>query len=214
MKNNMKTKRLNIEYRLPNTRAGFTLLFAALVGSLVIAVGIAILDITLKQLSLSAAGRESQQAFFSADAGTECALYLDRGAGYGDCRLGFFRTPSSTVQSGTVCGVAYSEAAPHMNSDDDIQCFGKRIFITPKAPSQGGNSIESTFYLDTERSVDVPGSSATNADMCFEVSVLKTIDTSPNASASGTTIIESRGYNTCNTDAVNRFERAVRTVNN
>lgn len=190
---------------------GFTLLFASLIGALVIAVGLAILDITIKQLTLASAGRESQQAFYSADAGTECALYLDRGAGYSDCRLGFFRTPSTTAQSGmTVCGVNYSASAPHMNTPNDMQCFGKQITVTH---IQNANSVENTFFLDNTLNAD-SGTDATNADMCFAVSVLKTIETSSNATASGTTIIESRGYNTCNVDSVNRFERAIRTVNN
>jgi hypothetical protein len=201
------------QFRAKMKQAGFTLLFASLIGSLVIAVGLAILDITLKQLTLASAGRESQQAFYSADAGTECALYLDRGAGFSDCRLGFFGTPSTTAQGGmSVCGVAYSASAPHMNAPDDIQCFGRRIDITR---IQHLNSIENTFYLsDDPLSPAANGSDSTNDNMCFEVSVLKTIDTAQNAVASGTTIIESRGYNTCDVDTPNRFERAIRTVNN
>ncbi|MDP2593587.1 MAG: pilus assembly PilX N-terminal domain-containing protein [bacterium] len=58
---------------------GFTLLFAVLVGSLMLSIGIAILNISLKEMELSVAGRESQFAFYAADTGAECALFWDRG---------------------------------------------------------------------------------------------------------------------------------------
>lgn len=58
--------------------AGFTLLLAALAGSLLFSAGIAIANIALRELALSSAGRESQFAFYAADTGAECALYWDR----------------------------------------------------------------------------------------------------------------------------------------
>lgn len=57
--------------------AGFTLLLAALVGSIVLAIGSSIFVIAQKQLILSSIGRESQFAFYAADTGAECALYWD-----------------------------------------------------------------------------------------------------------------------------------------
>ena len=60
-----------------NTKAGFTLLFAVLVTSLALSIGIAIFNISLKELILSSAGRESQLAFFAADSGAECVLFWD-----------------------------------------------------------------------------------------------------------------------------------------
>lgn len=56
---------------------GFTLLFAVLIGSLLFTLGISISNIALKEIVLSAAGKNSERAFFSADTGTECALYWD-----------------------------------------------------------------------------------------------------------------------------------------
>lgn len=48
-----------------------------LITSIVLAVGISILNITLKEFLLSGIARESEKAFYAADAGMECALYLD-----------------------------------------------------------------------------------------------------------------------------------------
>ncbi len=56
---------------------GFTLLLAALVSTIVLALGAAIYGIAVKELALSSLGRDSQFAFFAADTGAECALYWD-----------------------------------------------------------------------------------------------------------------------------------------
>ena len=181
---------------------GFTLLFAALVGALVIAVGMAILNITLKQLILASAGKASQQAFYAADAGVECALYLDRGSGLPGCELGVFGTPSTTLSSGySVCGVD-SASAPYIHTED-IECFGHTIDFTPTPRPSALNptSVENTFAITTN--------TGNNEDLCFTVTVLKSL----NDGTATTTVIESRGYNTCNQNAANRFERAIRTVN-
>jgi hypothetical protein len=61
----------------PKRNKGFALLIAVLVSSVVLAVGISMLNITLKEYLFSGIGRESEIAFYSADAGMECALYWD-----------------------------------------------------------------------------------------------------------------------------------------
>jgi len=59
------------------TERGFTLLLAALVSSIVLALGSSIFLIAQKQVLLSSLGRDSQFAFYAADAAAECALYWD-----------------------------------------------------------------------------------------------------------------------------------------
>ena len=56
---------------------GFTILLAALVASLVLAIGISVFTIAQKQVILSSLGRNSQYAFYAADTGAECGLYWD-----------------------------------------------------------------------------------------------------------------------------------------
>ncbi len=60
-----------------NTKRGFTLLLAALVASIVLALGSSIFTIAKKQVTLSSLGRDSQFAFYAADTAAECALYWD-----------------------------------------------------------------------------------------------------------------------------------------
>jgi len=57
---------------------GFTLLIAVLVAGILLAIGLAIFNITIKELLISSSGRDSQFAFYAADSGTECALYWDQ----------------------------------------------------------------------------------------------------------------------------------------
>jgi Tfp pilus assembly protein PilX len=56
---------------------GFTVLFAVIVSALILAIGISIANITLKQIRISSLGRESQIAFYAADSGSECVIYYD-----------------------------------------------------------------------------------------------------------------------------------------
>ncbi len=59
------------------SNGGYTLLFAVLISSLMLSIGVAVFNIAIKEFKLSSTGRESQFAFYAADTGTECALYWD-----------------------------------------------------------------------------------------------------------------------------------------
>lgn len=56
---------------------GFAMLFAVLTSSVLLSIGLSIFNLTVKELALSSAGRESQAAFYASDSGVECALYWD-----------------------------------------------------------------------------------------------------------------------------------------
>lgn len=64
-----------IDYR---KQKGFTLLLSVLISGIVLSIGLAIFNLTFKELRLSSAGRESQFAFYAADSGIECGLYHDQ----------------------------------------------------------------------------------------------------------------------------------------
>jgi hypothetical protein len=90
-------------------KRGFTVFFATLVASLALAIGLAIYDITVRQLSLSTTIVQSQYAIFAADSGAECALYWDSKYA-GDA----FATSSTSMPptSGIACGSSDVAAAP------------------------------------------------------------------------------------------------------
>lgn len=57
---------------------GFTLLVAVVLSSVALSIGIALLDIALKQVVLASAAKQSQKAFYAADSVMECILYYDQ----------------------------------------------------------------------------------------------------------------------------------------
>lgn len=63
--------------KLRTDKAGFTLLFAGLTASLILAISLSILSISIKESQLSGVAKESQLAFYAADTGVECVLYWD-----------------------------------------------------------------------------------------------------------------------------------------
>ena len=57
--------------------SGFAMLFTVLVVSLILAISISISNVTFKQTLLSSLAKDSQIAFYEADAAMECAFYYD-----------------------------------------------------------------------------------------------------------------------------------------
>lgn len=60
---------------------GFTLLIAVILTSVLLAVGLALLDVAYKQAVLASTAKQSQYAFYAADSALECALYWDQQQG-------------------------------------------------------------------------------------------------------------------------------------
>lgn len=154
-----KMQKIQKQKRLKNT--GFAILYAVLVSSILLAIGLAIFNITIKELLFSSLGRESQFAFYAADTGAECALYWDF---VGDA----FATSSSS----------------------NIECANTII------SGMGGNGydVPSVFTLNLAPE-----------PYCAKVFVTKSENPSQ-------TKIESRGYNTCDTNNPRRVERAIRVT--
>jgi hypothetical protein len=81
---------------IKNTRSprGFTLLLATITSTLLLILGSTVFNIIQKEIVLSSLGRDSQFAFYTADAGAECALYWDM-------RHSLFSTTTLAVGSAT-----------------------------------------------------------------------------------------------------------------
>jgi len=58
---------------------GFVLLFAVVISSIVLAITLGVLNIALKELNFTTSAKDTNDAFFAADTGVECALYWDNG---------------------------------------------------------------------------------------------------------------------------------------
>ncbi len=154
-------------------RAGFTLLIAIIITSMLLVVSFVVVNIALKQLVLASASRESQYAFYAADAGTECAVYWDLKGG-----------PISSFD---------------INTAGTITCSGQTV-------STGSQSVPT---IPAQPSV-IGGGGVANRTSIFSINFTKGCAiVRVTKAANGSTNIDSRGYNTCDTSAVRRFERGV-----
>jgi hypothetical protein len=125
---------------------GFTLLLAALVSSIVLALGTSIFEIAQKELTLSSIGRDSQFAFYAADTAAECALYWD-------FRYNYF---ASTTPSGVT-----------------PTCDGQSLAPLDISPS-GTSQPYAYPYTMTSRQVDLFTDATPPTDYCAQVTVTKT----------------------------------------
>jgi Tfp pilus assembly protein PilX len=122
---------------------GFTLLLAILVSSLLLAIGLAISNIILKEILLSSSGRESQFAFYAADSGAECALFWD-------IKAKAFATSSATAIScnsqllGSVGGQGY-DVPSTFTLDFAPEPYCAKVSVTKSASPERTN-IESRGY--------------------------------------------------------------------
>lgn len=198
-------------------KKGFSVLFASLTGSLVLAIGLAILSITIKQITLASAGRESQLAFYAADTGVECALFLDSGGGNVDsggnkiCPQGIFGIPNDDSSDFTQCGLEAGQYSFNSGANK-YKCIGSDF---NSVPSVGRNTI-SVPVLQTSSETGYPvvvtnfSLRDSSDNLCFNVSVEKSRVLEGINEGNILTKIVSRGYSTCETPSRNRFERAIK----
>ena len=59
-------------------KSGFVLLFAVTLSAILLAIALGVSNIALKEINFSTSARDSNEAFFAADVGAECALYEDK----------------------------------------------------------------------------------------------------------------------------------------
>jgi hypothetical protein len=57
--------------------SGFVMLFAIMLSSIILAIALGIANISLKEVNFSTSAKDTNDAFFAADTGAECALYAD-----------------------------------------------------------------------------------------------------------------------------------------
>jgi len=170
---------------------GFTLLFASLIVSLILSIGLAIARISLSQIILSSAGKESQKAFYNADSGIECALYYE----YNE------RRPDDTPYFATS-----TISAPL----GGLACAGMNAVNISTEKKSGSATTTTSFSINPPTYSEPTGSYTCNVNnQSFDVKVSKT----PNVEYSGAVnvLIEARGYNTCDKTNPKRVERGLYT---
>lgn len=164
---------------------GFAMLFAVLVGSVVLSIGLSIFNLTIKELVLSSAGRESQFAFYASDTGIECAFYWD-------------------FKGSQVFATSSSPRSPSPASPDCVSTYGTTTQAININPSSSSATAATTTFDLVIPNTDALGNSA---PYCANVVVAKTL-----VGAIIVTTVDSRGYNNCDASDVNRVERAIRVT--
>lgn len=172
-------------------KKGFTILYAMLIAGVLLSIGVSIASIAIREIALLASAERSTVAFYVADSGVECAISRDySGPDYFPSDL---VSPLPTDFSGFTCG-ANNEAYPI------------------SAPTYGQETIEGavyrtstfTMYIDPSNTVTENPSPNVTA-RCAVVAVKKNI-------TDGRTIIDSRGFTTCDTSNPKVVERGIRVT--
>ena len=73
----MKLKIKNFKFKIPAGQKGMTLFIAIAIMGILLLIMFAVVNISIKATQFASSGRDSQFAFYAADAGMECALYWD-----------------------------------------------------------------------------------------------------------------------------------------
>lgn len=172
---------------------GFTLLFASLIVSLILSISLAIAHISLSQIILSSAGRESQKAFYNADSGLECAMYYEYNVPRNDGTPFFATSTVSNPPAGLGCA-SVSAVKISVTKGTGVNATTTTSFsINP--PTFSDPILGSWTCLVDEPSFEVKVSKTSNVIYPGAVNVL----------------IESRGYNTCDDTNLKRVERGLYT---
>jgi Tfp pilus assembly protein PilX len=122
-------------------RRGFALLISLILTSVVLAVGVALLDIAYKQVLLSSSAKNSQYAFYNADSALECALYWDQ-------KSNAFDYTSPLPQASVICDtrnvILYSTnvAAGTRVTTFQIPCAGSGTSGTVTIYKQSGGTTD------------------------------------------------------------------------
>ena len=125
-------------------KRGFTLLISVLVAGVLLAVGLAIFNIAIKELLLSSSGRDSQFAFYAADSGTECALFwTQKQNGFSTSTPGTVTCNGTSIQN--VGGVGYGTP---MTVEFEVDGFCSIVSVT-KNETHPRTKIESRGYNTT-----------------------------------------------------------------
>jgi len=67
---------------------GFVILYAIMLSSMLLAIALGVMNTSLKEIKFSTSAKDTNDAFFAADIGAECALFYDRLAPSGNAFTG------------------------------------------------------------------------------------------------------------------------------
>jgi len=161
------------------SKAGFSMFLAVIVMGSLLLIAFSVVNIGVKETEFSSLNKESQFAYFAADAGVECALYWD--AKYPSGLSAFATSTSGSPISCAGISIVNGQSIPGTTT-------------TAMIGGGGDSNPISTFYFPLNNGIN-----PTNA--CTIVVITKNQD--------GSTYVASYGYNNCNPSDPRRVERGI-----
>ncbi len=135
-----------IKFNLKNNK-GYTLLFAVIVSSIVLSVGISILSISKKEYKLASSSRESMLAFYAADTALECAINQD-----------VVMATSSPGVSITCINQAITIFPIFPNNDNGTGLFTYDVRMSTSSKACAKVTVLKYYQLNSNLNVYAPGS--------------------------------------------------------
>jgi len=190
-------------------KRGFTIFFAMLVASLAVGVGLAIYDLTVREIDLSFTATQSQYAIYASDTGAECALYWD--SHYGGASNGSnsaFATSSSYTGAPASAGIRCSSSADGLTGQD----------ITTQGPPTADTGVGRYYSASCTTSAWCQETNSVAATTTFMITfppqsycaVVQVAKVTRGGVLFST--VTSRGYNTCSGSGSARLERTLQVT--
>jgi len=172
-------------------RGGYALMLSIVVSSIVLSIGISLLNIVQKELILSATGRDSQFAFYAADAGLECVLYWDIAEQAFPANLlesDFVTGPFAPGGVGSDCGHTDFSVSGYGGEIEDVNGDTQCVIVDGEEVCSGERDDVATYTLTVTFTEDSEGSRGT----CAIVDITKK---DINADGEVETEVDAHGYN-------------------
>lgn len=154
-------------FKKESKNKGFAILFAVLLASFLVTLGISIFSISLKEIQITTSIRDSQIAYYVADSARECALYWD------------------AKKEGSFPVVLINEFE-NGEGRSDITCNGNPIslYFKKESPNTYKSEVKDPFFQASSTSSSTPTA---------KIQIIKIFNPD---NQSVQTSIESYGYNT------------------
>ncbi|OGF69488.1 hypothetical protein A3H65_01335 [Candidatus Giovannonibacteria bacterium RIFCSPLOWO2_02_FULL_45_14] len=183
---------------------GIALLLSIILVSIVLAVSVGVSNIVSTEISLSNTGRQSQVAFYAADAGVDCAIYWDT-LNNGDPGSAFATTNPDTFNN-----------LPNACAGDSIQVGGKNSCVNSAYPQYGdGSSSSPCGGAEDKRGGKSVFTLSFENGSCAIVTVLRRQDSLANPT-SIETFIHSDGHSSGDANCLSNnprvFQRSIETT--
>lgn len=161
------------------SESGFALLMTLIVASVVISIGLSVLDLSIKQARLASTAKESEVSFHAANAGMECGRYWRRAA-------------SSTMERGQAINPVCFSVTPSINT---VAQVSTGVFLYNYAFTWGGVDQRCTQITTLVASSTAPGPNVVINNMKSMVPGYPDGNTKTCIAGERCSVVSVRGYN-------------------